>query len=257
MNINQNPKSIYWVFLTLIFLGCTSVEVVKIEEIRGDPPLTLIHLTDLHLRNQDAQYTEVVKKVQEINPDIVVITGDHYSEKGRHELVIWFLDQLSSVKHKAAILGNHEYWSGENLDETREVFESRGWAFLVNQEVEWTINERMVRVYGVDDLISGQWGLEGIDPALVDIFLIHEPELFDLILESSPDLTGKIFLAGHTHGGQITFFGKSIFLPQGTKDYDRGIFRKNGNMLFVSKGLGNSGPRFRFFADYDIGLLTF
>ena len=188
---------------------------------------------------------------------MVVITGDLFSEAGRLDNLGWFLDQLVGIPHKAAILGNHEYWSGESLRQTREVFESRGWNFLVNETVDWDIKGRKIRVFGADDYLSGRWSLKDVDPQTVDLFLIHEPELFNRIILQYPNLKHKLFLAGHTHGGQITFFGLPLYLPRGSANYQLGVYSLNENTLFVSKGMGESAPPFRLFSNPDMGIIQF
>ncbi|MCK5440315.1 MAG: hypothetical protein KAJ23_00350 [Maribacter sp.] len=50
---------------------------------------------------------------------------------------------------------------------------------------------------------------------------------------------------GHTHGGQITFLGKEFFKPKGSGNYLRGWYRINNLRMYVSKGIGTSGPPFR------------
>jgi hypothetical protein len=140
---------------------------------------------------------------------------------------------------------------------TRGVFERQGWVLLQNEKVVWEIKGKKIEIYGVDDFNFGKCSLAGIDPYNVDIFLIHEPMLFDVIVEAFPKLSGKVFLAGHTHGGQITFFGLPLYVPPGSGSYIKGLYEKNGNMLIVSKGLGNSGLQMRLFANYDISYINF
>jgi predicted MPP superfamily phosphohydrolase len=55
-------------------------------------------------------------------------------------------------------------------------------------------------------------------------------------------------LAGHTHGGQI-----ALPTPRGRLSparfitrFVRGVYRENGSVLYVNRGIGFGGPALRF-----------
>jgi predicted MPP superfamily phosphohydrolase len=59
--------------------------------------------------------------------------------------------------------------------------------------------------------------------------------------------------SGHTHGGQITFFGIPIYLPPGSGGYCSGRYSKGNCVLYVSRGIGNNNSLdFRFFSDPEL-----
>jgi hypothetical protein len=78
------------------------------------------------------------------------------------------------------------------------------------------------------------------------IFLTHQPRqnLLDKAIEKNFDL----FLAGHTHGGQITFlfpfYNLSPTLSETT--YMRGDFRFDNLLMIVTRGLGMSLAPIRY-----------
>ena len=66
-----------------------------------------------------------------------------------------------------------------------------------------------------------------------------------------------VVLAGHTHGGQIAPLGLAIVLPEGSGRYVHGQYQSANSQhtLYVSRGLGNSGPPFRIGARPELALL--
>jgi hypothetical protein len=65
--------------------------------------------------------------------------------------------------------------------------------------------------------------------------------------------------SGHTHGGQVTFFG--LWAPYLPSDYGqkylKGIVETNGITVLISNGIGTSALPIRFFArpQYDVIVL--
>jgi hypothetical protein len=73
----------------------------------------------------------------------------------------------------------------------------------------------------------------------------------------SIDLTQHRFdymISGHTHGGQITFFGAAPCTPMGSGRYVSGWYREGGTAMYVSRGLGTTAIPARFFAAPEIAV---
>jgi hypothetical protein len=87
------------------------------------------------------------------------------------------------------------------------------------------------------------------------IVMSHCPVAFDAITQIAHRPT--VVLAGHTHGGQIAPFGWAIVLPEGSGRYVHGQYQSSDgpHTLYVSRGLGNSGPPFRIGARPELALL--
>ena len=74
------------------------------------------------------------------------------------------------------------------------------------------------------------------------ILLVHEPDIF-------PNVPSRVSLtlAGHTHGGQVTFMGYAPRVPSRYgRRYLYGHIVEDGRSLLVSGGLGCSGLPVRF-----------
>jgi predicted MPP superfamily phosphohydrolase len=61
-------------------------------------------------------------------------------------------------------------------------------------------------------------------------------------------------LSGHTHGGQITFFGIVLFTPKGSGQFVSGWYDDEFPKMYVSKGIGTSIVPIRFGARVEISL---
>jgi uncharacterized protein len=77
------------------------------------------------------------------------------------------------------------------------------------------------------------------------ILIQHSPGYFEH-LSGIDGGVHDLCLSGHTHGGQITFFGLSIWTPRGSGTFQSGMYETKNCPLYVSRGIGTSvlGARF-------------
>ena len=111
-------------------------------------------------------------------------------------------------------------------------------------------------VAGVDDLTEGEprltQALDGRHPAEPALLLSHHPDCFFAASQMSVDLT----LSGHTHGGQINFFGWSP-IRHSRLGYHAGLYAERGCRLYVGRGVGATVIPLRVGAPPEIPLLRF
>ena len=97
--------------------------------------------------------------------------------------------------------------------------------------------------------------LQTAGPDRFAVFLYHVPDAIDMVRASKTDL----YLAGHTHGGQIAlpFYGALITYSRYDKKYESGLHRIGDFWLYVNRGIGMEGhaPRARFFARPEITVI--
>jgi len=130
------------------------------------------------------------------------------------------------------IYGNHEYPGAE---ETAENMKKLGFNLLVNENKKITINNENIYIAGVTDLWHGKpdakKALEGLKKEDFVLFLTHNPEYFEEMTEDEKE-KADMTLAGHTHGGQVTFFGKIIMSAiKDKKKYGYGMKEYNGHKI--------------------------
>ena len=154
-----------------------------------------------------------------------------------------------------AIYGNHEY-PGEK--ETAENMKKLGFNLLVNENRKITINNENIYIAGVTDLWHGKpdakKALEGTKKEDFVLFLTHNPEYFEQMSEDEKEKT-DVILAGHSHAGQVTFFGKIIMSAvKDKKKYGYGMKEYNGHKIYITSGLGGAFLEMfiRFFAQPEI-----
>ncbi len=82
----------------------------------------------------------------------------------------------------------------------------------------------------------------------------HEPDFAEELQPGAADL----MLSGHTHGGQLTFFG--LWAPVVGSEYGQkyrtGTVTNGSTTVIVSNGIGTILPPLRFFARPQIVVIT-
>jgi predicted MPP superfamily phosphohydrolase len=229
-----------------------SIEV-KIANLKA--PLSIAQITDAHIGKILGFdfMQEVVKLTNELDADIVVITGDLIDLSPQYaEEKLKPLKDLKSRFGVYYVLGNHEYFNGD-VAEVVKLIQSFGIKVLENESV---VVDNKINLAGIYDLRGERFGyfkpdvkkaLQNIDKSLPTILLSHQPKVVHKISdEESIDL----IISGHTHGGQIFPFGMFVLMEQ---PYLYGLYQHNQKtQIFVSCGVGYWGPPLRILAPSEI-----
>ncbi|TFG79099.1 MAG: metallophosphoesterase [Flavobacteriales bacterium] len=214
--------------------------------------IKLIQISDLHLTEIKSFHTSLAERINSERPDVLLITGDAITRNHRIELLNSFLDLIDIKIPIKAILGNKEYAGRVDLDILRTVYEAHNGILLVNEADILQKENRRINIVGIDDFVCGvpnvTKAIQNIDKDLDTVFLNHCPIYREEIdrLSMMANLKPKLILAGHTHGGQITFFGIPIFKPFGAGRYLRGWYQDDGSNMYVSNGIGTAVLPIRF-----------
>ena len=93
-----------------------------------------------------------------------------------------------------------------------------------------------------------------IEPEGFKIALIHSPEFVDAAAENG----FQLYLAGHTHGGQVCLPGGWPIITHMTRyrRYARGLWRHGEMVGYTSTGVGVSGLPVRFNTRGEVALIT-
>ena len=224
------------------------------EDLRG---LRILHLSDLHIGNglEGQGIDGLVERANRLEPDLIAITGDMFDwdprcvEDGARRL-----GKLQARLGVYAVLGNHDTYTGTEVV-AAALDELAGDLQLLRGEIVRVPTTRPLYIAGVDDP-GRDWTARGMElPALDElaaskpldgpvVLLVHRPEAFS----QASRLGFPLVLAGHTHGGQIALPtpGGRYNIARLITGYDRGLFRENGAVLYVSRGVGVAGPSIRF-----------
>ncbi|WP_281540427.1 metallophosphoesterase [Maribacter aestuarii] len=214
--------------------------------------IKLIQLSDLHLNEIKSYHKSIANKINKEKPDAIVFTGDTVSRKNKLPILKELLNLLDRNILKIVILGNKEYSSRMSITDFTQLFQEYNGHILVNENYRLEKNNRTVNLLGIDDFMGGnsdyKKACENIDKTLETIVLNHCPEYRDSIdsINKTEKVNIKLILSGHTHGGQITFFGKELFKPGGSGRYLKGWYENDQTTMYVSKGVGTTILPIRF-----------
>lgn len=221
--------------------------------------LKIVHLSDIHFGSTitENDLDHLVNKVNELNPDIVVITGDIIDERISYDknILINYLKQIKSKLGKFAISGNHDL----PLDDFNSIVEESGFTNLDNTyKLIYANSSKPIIISGISSNYSDSSNIgtktaefdsyianltDDIKP-IYSILLIHEPDFIDSLNVDNYDL----ILAGHSHGGQVKLpLIKKLYTPYGAKKYYDEYYKINQTDLYISSGLGTSKLKFRLF----------
>ena len=235
---------------------------VTLPAAEGHRPIRVALITDLHGPHNWIDEGELAGEVATFQPHLVCIVGDAIDRRGDEHLVRRYAD-LKAPLGKFAALGNWEYQGDCDLEHLRREYRRSGVKLLVNEHVRLGDPAAPVDLIGLDDWRAGapDYRLVGDLPAAATdgsraIVMSHCPVAFDAITRvTTRPLT---VLSGHTHGGQIAPFGMALVLPEGSGRYVKGTYSSPDGLhaLYVSRGLGNSGPPFRIGSRPELALLT-
>ena len=217
---------------------------------------TIVQLSDIHLNffKSSNLLKEIVERTNQLNPDLVVITGDMIDADLCK--VNGFCDLLGQIKSKNgvyAVTGNHEYYSGIAM--FMNIAKASGITVLRNSKI---LVGGVVEVVGIDDkefnkpadslIIALNHG-EKLDTSKFTILLSHQPDIFDLSRESGIDLQ----LSGHTHAGQLP---PMDLIVKFAYKYPLGLYHRGNSYLYTSPGTGIWGPPMRLTSRSEIVKIT-
>ena len=218
--------------------------------------LKIVQISDVHLGlvNRENRLRKVVAVIKEVDPDIVVSTGDLVD--GQINTIDGLSDMLREIEPrygKYAIMGNHEFYAGVAISE--DFTRKAGFRMLRQEAI--TI-DGVINLAGVDDdaghrsagRASGRESLllAGLPRQLFTIFLKHRP-----LVEASSLGLFDIQLSGHTHGGQVYPFK---YITRITFPMIAGLYRlEKSSLLYVSRGTGTWGPPIRFLTPPEVTVI--
>lgn len=235
-------------------LEITTIEVKDSKIPKSFDNFSIIQISDLH----DAEFGEnqknLIEKVKEIDPDIIVITGD-FIDFSRYNIENSsnFVYGVSDFYKVYYVPGNHEAALKSRYEEVKDNLQKAGATVLDNENYKICKDNECINLIGVQDISFIENKDEHIlkntiselkDESLYNILLSHSPNLWEIYEKAGMDLV----LSGHAHGGQIRLpFTNGLYAPdQGVfPQYTSGANRFGNTLVVISRGLGNSRFPFR------------
>jgi hypothetical protein len=237
----------------LVEMAEISLEYEKLDP--ALPPVRLVHLTDTHIERASFREAEVVRQVNALRPDLIVLTGDYLNlsyldDPVAAEQFRGFIAQLEAPYGIYAVRGTVEPVPGmmAGLLQGTDVF------WLEQEAATVDVRGQSLTLVGVacshdPEVDAGRLAtaLDGVAVDDLTVLLYHSP---DLVLEASARQV-DLLLSGHTHGGQIRLplLGPVVTYSRFGRKYASGLFQEGDTTMYVSRGLGFEGgrlPRARF-----------
>jgi predicted MPP superfamily phosphohydrolase len=218
----------------------------------------------------EKRLSNYIEKVNSTNPDLILMAGDMITSTP--DYIELSANQLSKLKSKYGIytcVGDHDNWAyrGDNersLSEVTNALSKVNIPMIDNGKLVLGIDSSNIEITFVTntyvetvkektlDSLS-----ENVSKADLRIFLTHQPRQF--LVDKAKDKNFDLFLAGHTHGGQITFLFPFYNLSPTMIEtpYMRGEFKFGKMLMIVTKGLGLSLAPVRYNATPEVSLIRF
>jgi hypothetical protein len=230
----------------------------------------LVFITDIQADHytDEGRLSNYINKVNSLNPDLILIAGDLITTGP--DYIQLSAREVGKLKAKYGIyscIGDHDNWAYRN-DYARSLTEVT--SALNYNGVEMIDNDnRIINVDSADIAITFITAtyVEDVPKIILDslstnsngnfkIFLTHQPQ--PELIETAQKNNFNLFLAGHTHGGQITLVFPFIQLTPTMIEtkYIRGDFWFGSMLMIISRGLGMSLAPIRYNSTPEITLIT-
>jgi len=220
------------------------------------------HYTD------EGRLKDYIDKVNALDTDLILVAGDFITTGPKYiDISANLIGTLHSRYGIFSCIGDHDNWAYRG-DVTRSLTEVKN--ALKKNNVEMIDNSfRMIKVDSatIDITFITYTYVGKIQNSTLDslvktgsgdlkIFLTHQPRQH--LIDAATKNNYNLFLAGHTHGGQITFLFPFIWLTPTLFEtsYIRGDFWFNDMLVIVTRGLGMSLAPLRYNSTPEITLIT-
>lgn len=214
----------------------------------------VVHISDVHLGPilREDFFNRVIKKIKELNPDAVFVTGDLFD--GAESDFSWVSKPLNDLNAPLGLyysLGNHDFTLG--AEKVISLLQGENINILNNRMVE----REGLQIIGLDftpdrdfDMKRAILAHTGYLAAKPSILLFHEPK--DTV--KSEGIGIDLQLSGHTHGGQM--FPFNFLARYFYHNHSHGIYKRHDYTLSVTSGVGTWGPPMRTGSNSEIVVLT-
>ncbi len=253
---------------------------------------TLAFLSDLHVGRMYVSEEQLLGALEEVDPDYLALGGDYAARPMYHDTALALLRRFAQRWPTVCTLGNtdrYQKWDGERL---RKQLEEAGARLLVNESHQVQVGAATVEFVGLDEPLHGSADVERAlqnaeeSPSL-RVAIAHSPAVW----RELEHLGAHILLCGHTHGGQVRVPGLEAFAvhPGVPRRLSAGLFcyhhrgaarprmerlashwrilsrplrpitasTASGPLLYVTRGVGATGPRVRLFCPPELVAIEF
>lgn len=257
-------------FIYARYVGTTGIKVKDYSIINENIPksfdgFSIVQFSDLKIGStfNINDLDKLVKKINNLKPDVVVFTGDiesslHKLSEQEKEEIGTKLAQIDPLIGKYSVRGDMD---DENT--YSEIMNTAGFEDLSNNyKLIYYKGLTPIVIYGLDSLINGNQDYDKTFAypsndenttymATYRILLAHEPDTVKKIKNYNISL----MLSGHSLNSSINIpFIKNYYNIKGASDYYDEEYNVNGTKLYISSGLGTNKYRMRLFSKPSISV---
>jgi uncharacterized protein len=236
-----------------------AVNLAKTNELYG---LKVVLCSDWHFTKRPlwrvmtvARAREIVNKINVSKPDIIILAGDFIADTdyqfeiggSAEEEIATILGELKAKHGVYATLGNHDWWF--NGEAFTKALQHHNIKVLENNASK--VNGLNLWLAGIGDALTNHSNprdaLENVPENVPVLVAMHDPGSLQQVSTSWQN-PNALFLAGHTHGGQVylPWYGAPIVPATGPREWAYGWVQHNHNNMYVTSGLGVSILPVRF-----------
>lgn len=234
---------------------------------RGFDGCRFVVLGDLHSTWFGEENKTLLEAVRAQEPEYIFLVGDLLD--AFRDIPQGYAQEtaagLADIAPTYYVTGNHE-WAVGNVPELKKALEAQGVTVLSNEFVTLERNGDTAVLAGIDDP-NGYADQKSPEALAEEVRAAYGEDAFWMLLahrnnyfpEQYSLLGADLVISGHGHGGVIRLpFTDGLLSTDRTffPSYTAGLYEKNGSMLFVTRGLGNSGPTFRLFNRPEVATVT-
>ena len=244
--------------------------------------LKIVAISDIHGGASfidEEKLREIVRVTNAQKPDLIVFLGDYVSQKYEDKpirerslkmpmaTIAANLKGLKATYGVVVVLGNHDGWYDDKI--VAENLKANGYHVLQNEVFTIQNKGSSLHLLGLIDhrkifdealLAANSRELLSMVKKSEDVIILeHSPDLIPVVTgKNSISKSTKLFLAGHTHGGQVwfPFFGSLVVPSKYGQKYAYGHLKEGGIDAFVTTGVGTSVLPLRFMIPPEIAVLT-
>lgn len=240
------------------FIEPTWLEVTHAEVPTGRLPsgsrVRVVHITDVHSDPEARLEPRLPEIIAAERPDVIVYTGDSLNSIEGLPHFRSLMTRLAAIAPTYAVRGNWDAALWRDVD----LFGGTGAVELDGRAVRAAVDGVALWIAGVavDEADRLEQIVAGVPRGAASILLHHYPDE----IERAAALGVDLFVAGHTHGGQVAMplYGALETLARTGKRFEAGLYRVNRTALYVGRGVGMEGgsaPRVRFFARPEVAVI--
>ncbi|MCH7973210.1 MAG: metallophosphoesterase [Bacteroidetes bacterium] len=259
-----------------ILYDYNTIEVSNYNYTKKDLPKNLdgfkiVFISDMQVDRytNENRVGKLISLVNKQDPELVLIGGDFITSTPEYiNEAATFAGQIISKYGVYSCVGDHDNWAyrwdtKRSLLEVEAALKENNIKMIDNGSITLPVDSSSIRITFVTNTYVQKISQVVLDSVVdkenrydLKIFLTHQPRQF--LIDKAKKFNYNLYLAGHTHGGQIMFLFpfKNLSPTMLETKYVRGVFNFGKLTVMVTRGLGMSIAPVRYNSTPEITVIT-